>query len=77
VSRQSGAAVAGEILEAWLSGSGLEELADPAARFRAVHAEDVQRVAAASLDPARKAEGVVRGTGAGRPPVAAGLRRSR
>ena len=71
VSRQSGGAVAGEILEAWLAGSGLEELADPAAPFRAVEAEDVQRVAAASLDPARKAEGVVRGTGAGRPPVAA------
>jgi zinc protease len=71
VNRQSGGAVAGEILEAWIAGSGLEELADPAARFRAVRAEDVHRVAAASLDPARKAEGVVRGTGAGRPPVAA------
>jgi zinc protease len=71
VSRQSGGAMAGEILEAWLAGSGLEELADPAARFRAVQAEDVYRVAAASLDPARRAEGVVRGTGAGRPPVAA------
>ncbi|MGH7581020.1 MAG: M16 family metallopeptidase, partial [Gemmatimonadales bacterium] len=59
VSRQSGDAVAGEILEAWLAGAGLEELDDPAARFRAVTAEDVLRVAA-SLDPARKAEGVVR-----------------
>jgi zinc protease len=71
VNRQSGGAVAGEILESWIAGRGLEELADPAARFRAVGAEDVQRVAAASLDPARNAEGVVRGTGAGRPPVAA------
>ncbi|MBA3316903.1 MAG: insulinase family protein [Gemmatimonadales bacterium] len=71
VSRQSGAAVAGEILEAWLAGGGLEELADPAARFRAVEAGDIQRVAALSLDPTRKAEGVVRGTGAARPPVAA------
>jgi zinc protease len=70
VSRQNGGAVAGEILEAWLAGNGLEELADPAAPFRAVEADDVLRVAA-SLDPARKAEGVVRGTGAGRPPVAA------
>jgi zinc protease len=70
VSRQSGGAVAGEILEAWLTGAGLEELADPAAPFRAVRAEDVLRVAG-SLDPARKAEGVVRGTGAARPPVAA------
>ena len=71
VSRQHGGAVAGEILDAWVAGNGLEELADPAAPFRAVEVEDVLRVAAASLDPARKAEGVVRGTGAGRPPVAA------
>jgi zinc protease len=70
VSRQSGSAVAGEILEAWISGNGLAELADPAARFRAVTAADVQRVAAASLVPHRRAEGVVRGTGAARPPVA-------
>jgi zinc protease len=70
VSRQSGSAVAAEILEAWLTGAGLEELDDPAARFRAVRAEDVLRVAGA-LDPALKAEGVVRGTGASRPPVAA------
>ena len=71
VARQSGAAVAGEILDAWISGAGLEELDDPAAPYRAVTAADVQRVAAASLDPSRKAEGVVRGTGAARPPVAA------
>jgi zinc protease len=71
VSRQNGGAVMGEILDAWIAGRGLEELADPAAPFRAVGAEDVQRVAAESLDPALKAEGVVRGTGAGRPPVAA------
>jgi zinc protease len=67
VSRQSGGAVAAEILEAWLAGSGLEELADPAAAYRAVTAEDVLRVAAASLDPERRVEGVVRGTGARAP----------
>jgi zinc protease len=71
VSRQSGAAVAAEILEAWISGNGLGELADPAASFRAVTAADVLRVAAGSLDPARRVEGVVRGRGAPRPPVAA------
>jgi zinc protease len=67
VSRQSAGAVAGEILEAWLSGTGLHELADPGARFHAVTAEDVLRVAAEHLVPARRAEGVVRGTGALRP----------
>ncbi|MEP6689066.1 MAG: insulinase family protein [Gemmatimonadales bacterium] len=71
VGRQSGGAVANEILEAWIAGSGLGELADPAAAFRAVTAADVLRVAQASLDPERRVEGVVRGTGAARPPVAA------
>ena len=71
VSRQSGGAVAGEILDAWVAGAGLGELEDPAAAYRAVTAEDVLRVAAASLDPLRRAEGVVRGTGAAASPVAA------
>jgi zinc protease len=63
VSRQSAGAVAGEILEAWLIGHGLEDLEDPAAAFRAVTADDVLRVAEANLDPDRRTEGVVRGTG--------------
>jgi zinc protease len=71
VSRQSGGAVAAEILEAWVAGSGLEDLQDPAAAYRAVTAEDVLRVARRSLDPAQRVEGVVRGTGAARMPVGA------
>ena len=71
VSRQSGSAVAAEILEAWVAGSGLAELEDPGAAYRAVTAEEVLRVAGASLDPSRRVEGVVRGTGGARPPVAA------
>ena len=71
VNRQNGSAVAGEMLEAWLAGTGLAELADPAAKYRAVTAEEVQRIAAAYLTAHRRAEGVVRGTGAARPPVAA------
>ena len=66
VSRQSGGAVAGEILEAWIAGTGLQELEDPGARYRTVSAEDVRRVAEEYLVPSRRAEGVVRGTGAGR-----------
>jgi zinc protease len=72
VSRQNAATVAGEILERWLAAGSLEDMADPGAPFRAVTAEDVQRLAAGSLDPARRAEGVVRGTGASRPPAPAG-----
>ena len=71
VNRQNGSAVAGEILEAWLAGTGLAELEDPAGKYRAVTADDVQRIAAAYLTAHRRAEGVVRGTGAARPPVAA------
>jgi zinc protease len=71
VSRQSGSAVAAEILEAWIAGAGLSELVDPAAAFRAVTGADVLRVARQLLDPERRAEGVVRGRGAVRPPVAA------
>jgi zinc protease len=66
VHRQSAGSVAGEILDAWLAGSGLTELADPAAGYRAVTAEAVQAVAARSLDPTRRAEAVVRGVGGGR-----------
>ena len=47
-------------------GEGLGELEDPAAPYRRVTAEDVWRVARESLQPARRAEGVVRGTGGGR-----------
>ncbi|HEX6105683.1 MAG TPA: pitrilysin family protein [Gemmatimonadales bacterium] len=71
VSRQNGGAVAGEILEAWISGTGLQELEDPAGRYRAVTAEDVRRIARSYLVPSRRAEGVVRGTGASRVPAGA------
>ena len=61
VRRQSGGAVAGELLEAWFSGDGLDELVDPAAAYRRVTAEAVRDVAARHLDPARRVEGLVRG----------------
>jgi zinc protease len=67
VGRQSGAALAGEILEAWLTGNGLSDLENPGARFRAVSADDVLRVAGRYLQQAQKAEGVVRGTGISSP----------
>jgi zinc protease len=63
LARQSAGALAAEILEAWLIGNGLSDLQDPAGAFRAVTAEDVLRVARENLDPSRRAEGIVRGTG--------------
>jgi zinc protease len=65
VERQGSAAVMMEILEAWMVGRGLDDLADPGARFRAVTVEQVLAVAG-SLEPARRVEGVVEGSLPGR-----------
>jgi zinc protease len=64
VRQQSGAAVAGELVEAWLIGEGLEELAEPGAVYRRVTAAQVQAIADRCLRADARAEGVVRGTGA-------------
>lgn len=60
VSRQSASSLAGEILDAWLQGTGLDELVDPGAPYRAVTPEAIQAVLA-YLDAGARAEGVVRG----------------
>jgi zinc protease len=67
VGRQSGGALAGEILEAWMIGNGLGDLENQGAAFRAVTADDVSRVAQRYLQRSRRAEGVVRGTGLNSP----------
>jgi zinc protease len=63
VGRQSGGALAGEILEAWMIGNGLGDLESPGAAFRAVTEDEVMRVARRYLRASERAEGVVRGTG--------------
>ncbi len=63
VARQSAGALVGEILEAWISGAGLTELADPAAAYRRVTREQIRDLARECLVPSSRAEGVVRGTG--------------
>ncbi len=68
VSRQSAGALAGEILEAWLIGNGLEDLRDPGAAYRSVTAEHVLQVAQRNLDPELRSEGIVRGSGV-KPPA--------
>jgi len=67
VGRQSAASLAGEILEAWLTGNGLADLNDPGAAFRVVSEEDIQRLAQRYLRPAERAEGVIRGSGLSSP----------
>ena len=61
VHRQTSGAVAGEILEAWLAGTGLAELENPGAAYRAVTAEQVRELAEESLGSGRRVEAVVRG----------------
>lgn len=63
VGRQTGAAIAGEIVEAWLTGGGLMDLEGTAERYLAVTADQVRQVARDALSGAR-ADGIVRGTGA-------------
>ncbi|MEK6598116.1 MAG: pitrilysin family protein, partial [Gemmatimonadota bacterium] len=61
VRRQSASAIAGELLGAFLSGTGLEELGAQEAALRAVTPGAVRQLAARFLSPAARAEGVVRG----------------
>ena len=62
VARQSASALVSEILDAWLEGAGLEELADPGAPYRAVTAAAIRAAAERYLDPEGRVEGIVRGT---------------
>jgi zinc protease len=62
ISQQSGASVLGELVDAWLFGEGLHEVADVPARLAAVTASEIQALAQRCFDPSRVAEGVVRGT---------------
>jgi zinc protease len=58
---QSGGSVLGEVVDAWMFGS-LSELDDVEVRIRAVTRDDIRRVAKRYFDPARRVEGIVRGT---------------
>lgn len=64
ISQQGGAVLLAEMVDAWLLGEGLEELGEFESRVSRVTAADIQAFAAASFDPGRRVEGVVRGRGA-------------
>ncbi len=67
VSRQSAGSLAGEILDSWLAGAGLVELADPTAGFRSVTIDQILELSGRCLDPGMRAEGIVRGGGGSAP----------
>ena len=63
IRQESGAAILGDMLDAWLFGSGLRELAEHDARIDAVTQADILEMARTFFDPSRRVEGVVRGVG--------------
>jgi zinc protease len=63
ISQESGGALLGEILDAWMFGEGLHEILEHDARVRAVSAEQMRDVAEKYFDPERRVEGIVRGVG--------------
>ncbi|MFN2603020.1 MAG: M16 family metallopeptidase [Gemmatimonadaceae bacterium] len=63
IRQESGGAVLGDMVDAWMLGTGVRELEEHDSRVNAVTAEDVQRVAREYFDPDRRVEGVVRGVG--------------
>ena len=63
ISQESGGALLGEMLDAWMFGEGLNEILEHDARVRAVTADQVRTVARKYFDPKRRVEGIVRGVG--------------
>ncbi|MEO7043377.1 MAG: pitrilysin family protein [Gemmatimonadaceae bacterium] len=61
IRQESGGAILGEIVDAWMFGTGLSDLTEIEARIQTVQAVDIQRLAQAYFDPDRVVEGVVRG----------------
>jgi len=61
IRQQSGGAVLGDIVDAWLHGSGLAELGEYEARVRSLTPADLQKVAEQYFDEGVRVEGIVRG----------------
>jgi zinc protease len=63
ISKESGAALLGEMLDAWMFGEGLHELLEYDSRVRAVTPDQMRDIARKYFDPDKRVEGIVRGTG--------------
>jgi len=63
ISQETGGALLGEMLDAWMFGEGLQELLVYDSRVRGVTAEQMRDAAKKYFDPDRRVEGIVRGIG--------------
>jgi zinc protease len=63
IRQESGGAVLGEMVDAWMFGSGLSELSHYESSIEAVTPDDILAVAREFFDPNCRVEGVVRGAG--------------
>jgi zinc protease len=63
IRQESGGAVLGDMVDAWLFGRGLHELEEHDARVRAVTPSAMQALARKYFDEERRVEGIVRGMG--------------
>jgi zinc protease len=63
ISQESGGAVLGELLDAWMFGSGLAEMERFEEKVRAVTARQMRELAVRYFDPERRVEGIIRGVG--------------
>jgi zinc protease len=63
ISQESGGAVLGELLDAWMFGSGLSEMQRFEESVRAVTATQMRDLAERYFDPERRVEGIIRGVG--------------
>ena len=62
ISRQSGASVLGEVVDAWILGRGLDELDEHDARVRAVTPKGMRELARKYFEESRVVQAVVRGS---------------
>ena len=63
IRRESAGAIMADLADAWLFGESLAEIARYESDVMAVTAAEIQAVARASFDPARRVEVAIRGTG--------------
>jgi zinc protease len=64
IRQESGGAILGDVINAWMLGVGLSELDSYTTKITAVGADDIQRLATDYFDTSRIVEGVVRGEAA-------------